>query len=259
MALDSAAITACGDRLAEAYRSGEATAPLSADYDLTVADAYRVQEAFVGRREAGGADAVGYKVGFTSGAVREQFDVDEPIYGRVFDDAVSTASTLDTATLHAPRLEPELVFVLGESLGGPATAREVLAATDAVLPAVEVVDSRTGTWDLTPADAVADNSLASRLLLAEGGREVTALDLSMEGVQVRVDGDLRATGLGADVLGHPVRAVTWLSEALSGTDESLTAGDVVATGSLTPALSFGAGDVVEARFGTLGTVTYHAD
>lgn len=245
---------ALGRRLHEAYTTAEPVAPLSAAHDLSMAEAYAVQAAALGHRRAAGAEPVGYKLGFTNGTVQAQYGVDEPAHGRLLSDAMLDDPAIRTADLIEPRVEPELAFVLDEPLAGTCAVHEVLAATRAVVPVVEVVDSRMD-GEPTATDAVADNALAARLRPGETAADPAATDWGFEAVQLRVDGDLRATGTGADVLGHPARAVAWLAGALADRDERIEAGELLSTGSLTRAVPVEAGSVVTAEFGSLGTVT----
>lgn len=246
-------IDALGRRLFEAYETADPIPPLSASHDLSLADAYAVQAAALEPRRDAGAAPVGYKLGFTNGTVQDQYGVDEPAHGRLLGDAMLSGPTVATDDLVAPRVEPELGFVLDEPLAGSTAVHEVLAATRAVVPVVEVVDSRMD-GDVTATDAVADNALAARLRPGERAADPQGADWGFEAVQLRVDGELRATGTGADVLGGPARAVAWLAERLDESDARIEAGELVSTGSLTRAVPVEAGSVVTAEFGSLGSV-----
>ncbi|MEF8856743.1 MAG: fumarylacetoacetate hydrolase family protein [Haloplanus sp.] len=249
--IDDAKVDRLGERLADATRHGTALDPSTLP-DLTVADGYAVQRAALDCRAA---DPVGYKVGFTSAAIREELGVGEPAYGRVLADTVESEGRLDAADLIDPKLEPELAVRLGEPLDPPVTPADALAATDAVVPVIEVVDSRIEGWELTAGSAVADNALAARVIHGDRIGDPTALDLPLEGVAVRRNGEQVATGVGADVLGSPARVVAWLADALAERDERLAAGDLISTGSITELIPFEPGDTVEARFASLGSVT----
>jgi len=253
--IDDATADRLGARLADAYRDGTALDPSTLP-DLTVADGYAIQRAAADRRTT---DTVGYKVGFTSPAIQNELGVDAPAYGRVFADTVRSEGPLDAADLIDPKLEPELAIRLGDPLDPSATPADVLAAADAVVPVIEVVDSRVGGWTLTAGSAVADNALAARVV--HGGRigDSADVDLSLEGVVVRRNGERVATGVGADVLGSPARVVAWLADALAERGERLTAGDLISTGSLTELIDFDPGDTVEVRFASLGSVTVARD
>jgi 2-keto-4-pentenoate hydratase len=253
--MDDSQYRAVADSLYDAYRTGTET---TVDAEFGVEDGYRIQEALVERRRADEGDPVGYKVGFTSAAIQDELGVDEPAFGRLLADTVVSDGRLDLSSFVAPKVEAELAFRLGEELTPPVSVPAVLAATDAVIPAIEVVDSRTG-WDVEAATAVADNSLSGRLVHAGAAVDPTALgtDLGLVGMTVRRDGALEATGVGADVLGHPAEAVVWLAGALAERGRTLAAGDLVLTGSATPLVDFASGTHVEAQFGGLGSVRIH--
>ena len=250
--IDASAVADLADRLYEADRTGVPIDP--PEQSLTVADGYAVQRAVLDRREDTAGPPVGYKVGFTSAAIRDELGVDEPAYGRVLAGTVRTEGRLDGGLIE-PKVEPELALRLGEPLEPPVDAVDVLAATTAVVPVVEVVDSRIRDWTVEAGSAVADNALAARVVHADRIAAPADLDLALEAVAVRRNGERVATGVGADVLDGPARVVAWLSEALADRGERLAAGDLVSTGSLTPLVSLDPGDTVEARFASLGSVT----
>jgi 2-keto-4-pentenoate hydratase len=252
--VDDGTIDELGARLYDAYRNGTPLDPATLP-DLGVVDGYAVQDAVTDRRRADEGAVVGYKVGFTSAAIRSELDVDEPAYGRVLADTVRPEDQIDDERLIAPKIEPEIAVRLSAPLDPPATAIDALAAIDTVVPVIEVVDSRIEGWDVTAGSAVADDALAARVI--HGGRvaDPSALDLALEGVEVRRNGERVATGVGADVLGSPAHVVAWLAAALAERGERLTAGTLVSTGSLTELVPFEPGDTVEARFASIGSVT----
>lgn len=256
MSLDPADL---GAALHRSYADAEPIDPSSLAPGLTVKEGYAAQEEFVERRVEEEGPIVGYKIGFTSEAVRSDLGVDDPAYGRVLADTVEWNRRFETDRLIEPRIEPEIALVLGSELTPPVNRFDVAAATRLVVPVVEVVDSRVRDWDLTGPAAVADNALAARLLpgdrTATGGATV---ELPREGVEVLIDGDRRATGIGAAVLGHPADAVAWLAEALAERGHGLRPGDVVTTGSITEPIPVSAGETVVARFSSLGTVVAQA-
>jgi 2-keto-4-pentenoate hydratase len=242
------------NRLHDAYRTGEPTDPPD---DLSVAEGYAVQDAVIERRTVEEGPPVGYKVGFTSRAVQKRLGVDEPAYGRVLADTVTAEGAVAVGSLVDPKVEAELAVRLGTALDPPATTADVLAATAAVVPVIEVVDSRTG-WEFGPGVAVADDALAARVVQGDRVGDPLATDLALTGVTLRRNGERVATGVGADALGSPARVVAWLAAALAERGDRLDAGDLVSTGSLTGLVSLDPGDVIEARFASLGSVTLAA-
>jgi 2-keto-4-pentenoate hydratase len=238
----------------------EPIAPLSAAYpDLTVAEAYEIQ-AINARSRAQSATnraaIVGHKVGLTSKAMQEMLGVDEPDYGCLYADRVlDSGAVIAQADLIAPRVEPEIAFVLAAPLAGPdVTARDVLAATEYVVPSIEVIDSRIAEWRIALVDTIADNASCARVILGEQGTNAADVALAAAAVELRVNGQPVQHGAGAAVLGHPATAVAWLANALAGHGVALEAGQVVMPGSLTAAVPLTAGDHIVADFGSLGSV-----
>lgn len=220
--------------------------------NAAVEDGYAVQDEFVKRQTSDDGPAVGYKIGFTNEAVQSELGVDEPAYGRVLENTIRWDRRFEVDSLIEPRIEPEIAFVLGADLDQSANRFDVLSATRFVVPVLEVVDSRISDWDFTAFAAIADNALAARLL--PGDRTAATTDFTLEAVEVLVNGEHRAAGTGAAVLGHPADAVAWLADALSDRGDSLRTGDIVTTGSLTEPIPVDPGDTIIARFSSLGTV-----
>lgn len=246
-----------GERLYRAYTDADPLDP-SALPELTVQEGYATQRAFTERRAEKEGPVAGYKIGFTNEAVQADLGVSEPSFGRVLQDTIRHDRSVGTDRLIEPMVEPEIAFVLGEDLDGSAGRIDVLSATRFVVPVLEVVDSRIEGWEFSAASAIADNSLAARLL--PGDRiGPTATDLGLEAAEVLVDGERVATGMGAAVLGHPADAVAWLAGELPAHGEALRAGDIVTTGSMTEPIPVDAGTTVVARFASLGSVVAHLD
>ncbi len=244
-------------RLYDAARERRQIEPLTSELpELGVAEAYAVQNALLDLHRADGARIIGAKLGLTSRAKQVEMDVHEPIFGWLTDRMVlEPGEPFVVESLGQPRAEPEIAFLLGRDLSGPAvTAVHVLAATEAVFGAIEVLDSRYRGYRFTLPDVVADNASGGRVLLG-GAISPAAIDLAEIGCVFERNGELVATAAGAAVLGHPARAVAWLVRRLAATGRGLEAGQIVLSGGLTAALPVAAGDVVTATFGRLGTVS----
>ncbi len=257
MSLEARTASRLGERLYEAYRTGEPLSPIREEHDLTEADGYAVQRELLKRRSAEEGERVGYKVGFTSEAVQERLGRDDPAFGRILEGTVRGEGQVPIDGMVDPVIEPEIAFLLEESVPPGASTLEVLAATRAVVPTIEVADCRTVDWDITGPEAIADNTLSGRIAHAGRLADPTAVDLAAESVVVRRNGAVAATGTGTDVLGGPTNVLTWLADTLTEHEESLSAGDIVVTGSMTDIVPLQPGDTIEARFGTLGSVTVH--
>lgn len=242
------------ESLYTALRSGEPIGRLTADHDLTTADAYNVQTRLVDRRLDDGATVVGHKVGLTSDGIQEQLGVDEPDFGRLLDTMFVDGRVVPAEDLIEPRVEPEIGFVLEAPLDPPVTYLDVLDATGSVLPVLEVIDSRVEDWNIRIQDTIADNASSALYLAGEQMSVPDGHDLSLEGVKLYKNGTLESSGVGAAVLDHPARSVAWLANTLSDLDERIEAGHLVLSGSLTPAVDLAPGDVVSVEFTSIGTV-----
>lgn len=253
----TALIGSLADELAEATRTGKPIPPLSERHPgLSVADAYAVQHKLVAGWLEQGARLVGYKVGLTSAAMREQLGVDQPDSGVVLDRMVlCDGAALDIGPLIAPRVEAEIAFVLGAELSGPVTRYQAAAAVESVAIAIEVIDSRIDGWRIRIVDTVADNASSA---YAAVGWPVPLRDagaLPTLGTVLRRDAEIVTTGAGAAVLGDPFVALVWLADTLGGQGRRLAAGQIVLSGAVHAAVPVAAGDVVTAEAAGLGSVS----
>lgn len=221
-----------------------------------VETAYEVQDALIADRVARGNPVVGAKLGLTSAAKQKQMNVDDPLYGWLTTDmSLDVGQALRCGDFIQPRCEPEIAFLLGRDLDGAhVTAAHVLAATAAVFPAIDVLDSRYAGYAFTLPDVVADNASGAAFLVGGHAVDPHGIDLRLTGVVFEKNGELVATASGAAVLGHPAASVAWLVRALATRGRGLAAGQVVMSGALTEAVAVAPGDVVTARFDRLGTV-----
>jgi 2-oxo-3-hexenedioate decarboxylase len=224
--------------------------------DLTLEQGYEIQLALRDLHVADGARLVGAKLGLTSRAKQAQMGVDTVVHGFLTDAMRLDASEpLEVASLGQPRVEPEVAFIMARDLFGPrVSATEVLAATEAVCPALEILDSRYPDYKFTLPDVVADNTSAGRFVLGATLTRPVGVDLRLVGCAFERNGVLVGTAAGAASLGHPAAAVAALVRELARRGEGLPAGAVVMSGGLTEAVPLAAGDVVVARFDRLGVV-----
>jgi 2-oxopent-4-enoate/cis-2-oxohex-4-enoate hydratase len=220
--------------------------------------AYAVQARGIALREEAGERVVGGKLGFTSEAMRRAMGVDHPNYGWLTDAMVLAGGDVDLDALIHPKVEPEIAFVLGHDLDGPGvTAADVLAATAALAPCLEVVDSRYTGFRFAAADNIADDSSAGKVVLGEPV-PVAALegaDLRLLGCVVTVDGALAHTAAGAAAHGDPAEAVAWMVGACG---RPLPAGSVVISGGLTPPVDLTEGMMVAVEVDRLGSCRLRA-
>jgi 2-oxopent-4-enoate hydratase len=257
MAFSAASAVGAADALRAAELSVTPIEPLSERYPgLTLEDAYGIQQAGSAARRAAGGELVGRKAGLTSQAMQTLLGVDEPDFGDLFADmAVEDGDAIRLSELVSPKVEAEIAFVLGHDLAGPGvTTAAALRAIEAAVPAIEVVDSRIADWRIKLVDTVADNASSARYVLGSRLTPLAGLDLRTLGLVFERNGRVAEMGVGAAVLGHPVRCVAWLANTLARFGGRLAAGDVVLSGALHRAFDVAAGDVLHAEFATLGSV-----
>jgi 2-oxo-hept-3-ene-1,7-dioate hydratase len=226
---------------------------------MTVEDGYAISRAWVQMKIAEGRTARGHKIGLTSRAMQLSSQIDEPDYGTLLDDMFFEPGDIPTQRFIAPRVEVELAFVLNRKLEGTKIGVEdVLAATDYVTPAIEIIDARIEQFDRhTRAmrkvqDTISDNAANAGIVL--GGRRVNPrqVDLPWCGAILRQNGAVEETGLAAGVQGHPAVGVAWLAMKLAPWGECLQAGEVVLAGSFTRPVAAKRGDLFDADYGPLG-------
>jgi 2-keto-4-pentenoate hydratase len=246
------------DQLHAAEQDRIALDPLTVSHpDLSLTDAYRIQQLNVRRRENAGSRLRGYKIGLTSRAMQELFGVDQPDYGTLLDHMfVPDGGRIVAERLLQPMVEAEIAFELGADLEGPGlTAHDVLAATDAVRPALEVIDSRISDWRVRLADTIADNGSSGLVVLGAPSPPPDERALGLLGMVMRHNEAVLATAAGAAVLGGPAHCVAWLANSLETFGTRLRAGQVVLSGALHRAIRASAGDVFTASFAHLGAVS----
>jgi len=233
--------------LAAQARAGLVAPPSNADRSFDLPAGYAVGAAITEQRRARGERSVGRKIGFTNAGIWAEYGVDAPLWAHVYDTTLRHApegrAALSLAGVAAPRIEPEIVLGLRQAPSEEATAPEVLLRSVAwVALGFEVVDCHFAEWRFTLADAVADFGLHAALVVgqpvmlpAEAGPDLTDA-LAHCALTLRRNGETVATGVGANALGSPLRALGHLVRTLHAQGaEPLAAGEVVTTGTLTPA------------------------
>ncbi len=215
--------------------------------DWSMADAYRVQAMLMQRRLDRGERHIGWKLGYTSLAMRQQMGIGEPNFGPLTDAMLVASGDAVPGTVIQPRVEPEIAVRLGVDVDASASLADIAASVDAAVACLEVVDSVWSGYRFRIEHNTADGSSAAHVVL---GGAIDADDLSTVKVRLRRNGDDVATATGAAASGHPLAGVVWLAEQLALTGRRLHAGQIVLTGGLTAAVPLDAGDCVEAVFGS---------
>ncbi|PPJ03927.1 2-keto-4-pentenoate hydratase [Nocardia cyriacigeorgica] len=245
------------DELERAERDRVAIDPLVARHpDIDVVDAYEIQLINIRRRLESGARVVGHKVGLSSKAMQQMMGVDEPDYGHLLAEMeVREDVPVEADRYLFPRVEVEVGFILGADLpGADCTEEDVLAATVAFAPSIELIDSRIKDWNIGLADTISDNASSAGFVL--GKERVAPKDIDIKSIDAVLtrNGEVVAEGRSDAVLGDPVIAVAWLARKVASFGVRLKAGDVVLPGSCTRAIDARPGDAFHAEFAGLGSV-----
>ncbi|WP_298284904.1 2-oxopent-4-enoate hydratase [Acidocella sp.] len=255
-ASSSELIARLGDELHAALTTRTPLPPLTSRHpDLTIADAYRIQERMLSHRFAAGARVVGKKVGATSAAVQNLLGVAQPDFGLLLSDMLyAEGDVIPMSRLMQPKAEGEIAFLLKRDLLGPGvTMADVLGAAEAVMPCFEIVDSRIQDWKIKIQDTVADNASCGVFVLGGAAKPPLSLDLALCGMVIEKNGEVAATGAGAAALGHPANAVAWLANTLGTLGISLKAGELVLSGALATLIPIAPGDHLSMTIGGLGS------
>ncbi len=243
--------------LAQAERSREPIAPLTAGHpDIDVIDAYEIQLINIRQRVAEGARVVGHKVGLSSLAMQQMMGVDEPDYGHLLDEMeVFEDTPVRAGRFLYPRVEVEVGFILSEDLpGAGCTEDDVLAATEALVPSIELIDTRITDWKIALCDTIADNASSAGFVLGKARVSPRDVDVKTVDAVLTRNGEIVAEGRSDAVLGNPVTAVAWLARKVESFGVRLKKGDIVLPGSCTRAIDAHAGDEFVADFKGLGSV-----
>ena len=263
--LDEATIAALAAELHDAARRRVQVRHFSLRHPaMTIDDGYAVQRAWLKTRLAEGRVVRGRKIGLTSRAMQQSSQIDEPDFAPLLDDMFFAAGALPFDRFIAPRVEVELAFVLARPLRGPGvTLADVLAATEVVTPAVEIIDARIEQFDReTKAprkvfDTIADFAANAGVVRGDLAVRPDAVDLRWVGAILARNGVVEETGLAAGVLDHPGNGIAWLANKIAAYGEQLNAGDFVLAGSFTRPIAAARGDVFQVDYGSLGAIDFH--
>jgi 2-keto-4-pentenoate hydratase len=257
--IDTSLVQRAADALWDADRSRTAIAPvremLGTSTDIDVG--YAVQQLNTDRSVAAGRKISGRKIGVTSVAVQQQIGVDQPDFGTLFADTeYGDGVDIPSTRLIQPRAEAEVALVLDRDLDdAPHGFAQIVRAVAFALPAIEVVDSRIEEWRISIVDTVADNASCGLYVVGSRPVPLRRVDVRTVPMSMSIDGVEVSTGSGAACLGNPLHAARWLADTLCERGIPLRAGDVVMTGALGPMKPIAAGNLVEATFGDLGSVS----
>jgi 2-oxopent-4-enoate/cis-2-oxohex-4-enoate hydratase len=253
------------DRLAQelyaALRERRTVPPLRLrGLDLGIDDAYAISLGLLQRRLAAGERVIGKKIGVTSKAVQDMLGVHQPDFGFLTDRMqVSDGATIRIGeSMIQPRAEAEIALILARGLKGPGVSTaDVLAATEAIAPCFEIVDSRIENWNIGILDTVADNASCGVFVLGNARLDPRALDLAALKVRVWKNEASLSEGLGSAVQGSPLASVAWLADTLGRYGVSLDPGEIILSGSLVPLESARPGDSFRLELEGVGDAAVH--
>jgi 2-oxo-hept-3-ene-1,7-dioate hydratase len=261
MALSQDDIRSAAERLDHAEKTRTQIRQISLQHPgITMADAYAIQKAWIEMKVAQGRTVKGHKIGLTSKAMQSALNIDEPDSGILLDDMFfADGGLVPTDRFIATRVEAELAFVMKARLAGPhCTMFDVLNATDFVVPALEILDTRIERVDQeTKSTRKIFDTIADNAGIVLGGRPIRPLDADLRwiGALCFRNGQLEETGLAAGVLNHPATAVAWLANKIAPNGLALEAGQVVLAGSFIRPIEARKGDTIQADYGAYGSVS----
>ena len=258
MALDAKTIAGLAEHLEACELQARDTPKITDEHPgMDWDDAYAIQDEILRRKVSRGARLIGLKAGLASHAKMKQMGVNTPVFGFLVDRfSVPEGAELKVRELIHPKVEPELAFVLKRALKGPGChIGAVLAATDFVLPGIEIIDSRYRDFKFDLKSVVADNTSASRFVVGGRAMRPDQVDIRTLGVVMEKNGEVVSLGAGAAVLGHPAAAVAMLANHLGRRGREIPAGSVILSGGVTEAVAVEVGDHVNLRIQHLGSVS----
>ena len=256
-------ISQAASDLFTAHQNQVQTGILSVQYpDMTMDDAYRVQDRLMEKQYQAGRTSIGWKIGLTSKAMQSALGIDIPDSGILLDDMLfQSGSTVPKGRFIQPRIEAEIAFVMSADLQGESVSRgDVIAATDYVAPALEILDTRIMRQDPASGatrkivDTIADNAANAGIVMGEKHHPADAVDLRWVGTMLVRDDEVEETGLGAGVLNDPAMGIVWLAQRLAQYGQKICAGDIVLSGSFIRPVEATPGSRFFADYGDFGEV-----
>jgi 2-oxo-hept-3-ene-1,7-dioate hydratase len=261
--LSASQISEAVESLDQAEATRVQCALLSLKYpEATMDDAYAIQAAWVQRKLSAGRKIIGWKIGLTSKAMQSALNIATPDSGVLFNDMLfEDGANIPQSRFIQPRIEAEIAFVMKHDVKGPnVTAAEVIAATDFVAPSMEILDTRILRIDSATGkarnivDTISDNAANAGIVIGRQKHKPQDIDLRWAGAIVSKNGEVEETGLGAGVLNDPALGIAWLANRLAQYGDSISAGEIVLSGSFIRPIETRHGDVFQADFGPFGAV-----
>jgi 2-keto-4-pentenoate hydratase len=260
--MSAEAIERAAELLARARLDGSRLGGLPADCrPADMPTAYLVQDALHARLTAAGWGALGgHKIGCTTPVMQAFLGIDHPCGGGVFARTVCHRhGAFRHGDFRHVGVECEIAVRLAADLpasGAPYPRERVAGAIGACMAAIEVVDDRYQDYRaLDTPTLVADDFFNAACMLGASVEDWCALDLAGLRGRMTINGTEVGLGRGGDILGHPLKALAWLANALGARRRHLRAGEFVLLGSVVETRWVEAGDRVEAEIEGLGVAT----
>ncbi|MCY4051380.1 MAG: hypothetical protein OXE41_09060 [Gammaproteobacteria bacterium] len=229
-------------------------------YPDSVLQAYLVQEELVSRMsKLNDSPVIGYKLACTFAPLMKMLGTDGPFYGCLMvHSTYQNNIKLEAENFSQRIVEPEFLLEMSADLPAsdePYTAQSILPYIGDLFPSIEVVDHRYTDFTKVGVNAlIADNAIHGVSVLGEAVSDWKSFDLVTHKVDLCINGKIKETGIGENVLGNPLNAMAWLANTLKSRGKTLKKGDLVTTGATSPTYQAVAGDLVRGDFGQLGEV-----
>jgi 2-oxo-hept-3-ene-1,7-dioate hydratase len=252
-------------QLDEAEKTGVQIGLLSSAYpSMTMDEAYQVQAALIRRKLLAGRKVIGWKIGLTSKAMQAALNINIPDSGVLLDDMLfEDGAVIPADRFIQPRIEAEIAFIMKAPLKGAVSVFDVIDATDYIVPALEILDTRILRADpqtkktRTIVDTISDNAANAGIVLGGRAMRPNEVDMRWMGAIVSRNAEVEETGLGAGVLNHPARGIVWLANRLTQYGYTIEAGQIVLAGSFIRPIEARHGDTITADYGPYGSVSCH--
>ena len=229
----------------------------------TLNEAYNIQDELVNKylKVDNNNSLIGKKIGCTNKAAQIQLNINESFFGNMFSKNISKSKcTINSENYFSPFVEPEFSFVMKDELNilkAPYKPEIVYESISAILPSIELVDSRFKDWTAVGVkNLIADNAVHAHWIYGEEINNLNSINFNNHSVDLLINGKLIDKGNSNNVMGNPINSLTWLINNLALMDKVLPKNHYISTGTCTKAIPISKGDNIVADFGKLGTVGF---
>ena len=229
----------------------------------SILDAYSIQDELTKKYLSANVSTrlIGKKIACTNKAAQVQLNIKESFSGNLFSDNISKSNTkINPENYFNPFVEPEFAFIMKQELEvckAPYTPETVYNSIDAVLPSIELVDSRYEDWTSVGVNnLIADNAVHAHWVYGNLEKDLSLFNFNNQEVDLFVNDKLIEKGNSKNVMGNPINSLTWLINNLASLGKSLPKNYYVTTGTCTKAIPIIKGDFIKADFGKLGIISF---